>query len=340
MKLGNLYNPFRYGNPVPPDRFIGRENTLHVLFGRIYNGESAVVVGGPHMGKSSLLRYMADEERCMQWLSQQAHTVIPVEFDGHTLPVSYQPHDFWKDLLLHVVEYPLHERVQAQVGRVMQNNYGASTLERFFKQLARHQQRVVLLVDEFEALLHNPNLNNAEFLGALRSLSSKTDGLALIAASRLPVAELNRRSSQIIGSPFFNFCIDVLLPPLSPAEIGLLLDTALHQSDVSFSTADSHYIQRMSGRHPFLAQASAAALFEATRRGGTGNDRYTLASTLIQGWAGAHFDERWRYLSERAQQVLRTLAQAETRTSGGQMPRDAGVVDIAQYSHELRSLEP
>jgi hypothetical protein len=95
----------------------------------------------------------------------------------------------------------------------------------------------------------------------------------------------------------------------------------------------------MSGRHPFLAQASAAALFEATRRGGTGNDRYTLASTLIQGWAGAHFDERWRYLSERAQQVLRTLAQAETRTSGGQMPRDAGAVDIEQYSHELRSLE-
>jgi hypothetical protein len=334
-----VFNPFRYGSPVPPERFIGRENTLNVLFSRLHHGESAVVVGGPHMGKSSLLRYVACEEVNSAWLAHGTLHIIPVEQDCHGLPGDYQPVDFWRDVLAVVAEQPLERKVKTQLTRVRQSDYGSFTLERFFKLLGQSGRQVLLLIDEFEVLLNHPHLNTPEFFGALRALAIKTDGLALIAASRLPVAELNRRTQQTTGSPFFNFCIDVVLPPLSPADIGTLLDTALSQSDISFSDDDRHYIQRMSGRHPFLAQASAAALFEATRRETRGNERYTLASKLIQDWAGAHFDERWRYLDERVQQVLRTLAQAETRTSAGQIPADTGVTDFEQYSYDLRKLE-
>ncbi len=49
-------NPFLYGRPVPPSRFVGRKEAVRAIFGRTYNGESTVIVGQPHIGKSSLLR--------------------------------------------------------------------------------------------------------------------------------------------------------------------------------------------------------------------------------------------------------------------------------------------
>jgi len=32
-----LYNPFRYGNPVPPEQFKGRKSELRRIIGRIVN---------------------------------------------------------------------------------------------------------------------------------------------------------------------------------------------------------------------------------------------------------------------------------------------------------------
>jgi len=86
-------------------------------------------------------------------------------------------------------------------------------------------------------------------------------------------------------------------------------------------------------------RVSVAALFEATRRNAHDGDRYMVASSLIQDWARAHFDERWQYLSERAREVLQMLAQAETRTRDGQVPPNAAVHDLDTYTHELHNLE-
>jgi hypothetical protein len=63
-------NPFLYGKPVPPVRHVGRQDKVRTLFSRLYNGESTAIVGEPHIGKSSMLRYMADEGVRAQWLSE------------------------------------------------------------------------------------------------------------------------------------------------------------------------------------------------------------------------------------------------------------------------------
>jgi ABC-type phosphate/phosphonate transport system ATPase subunit len=57
-----LLNPFLYGKPVPPARFVGRRDAVRTLFSRLYNGESTAIVGEPHIGKSSLLRYVMDDD--------------------------------------------------------------------------------------------------------------------------------------------------------------------------------------------------------------------------------------------------------------------------------------
>jgi len=61
MNLKPQLNPFLYGTPVPPSRHIGRRDAVRTLLSRLYNGESTAIVGEPHIGKSSLLRCIADE---------------------------------------------------------------------------------------------------------------------------------------------------------------------------------------------------------------------------------------------------------------------------------------
>ena len=43
---------------------------FRTLFGHLYNGESTAIVGEPHIGKSSMLRYMADAGVRAQWLGE------------------------------------------------------------------------------------------------------------------------------------------------------------------------------------------------------------------------------------------------------------------------------
>ena len=94
-----LLNPFLYGKPVPPARFVGRRDAVRTLFSRLYNGESTAIVGEPHIGKSSLLRYVMDDDVRAQWLDNVAPNHFFPEIDYHMLPRSHTPADFWRQAL-------------------------------------------------------------------------------------------------------------------------------------------------------------------------------------------------------------------------------------------------
>jgi ABC-type phosphate/phosphonate transport system ATPase subunit len=76
-------NPFLYGKPVPPGRFVGRRDAVRTLFSRLNNGESTAIVGEPHIGKSSLLRYVVYDDVRAQWLSKAASNYFFTEIDCH-----------------------------------------------------------------------------------------------------------------------------------------------------------------------------------------------------------------------------------------------------------------
>ena len=219
--------------------------------------------------------------------------------------------------------------------------FGSFTLEGLFRLLARSGCQVILLIDEFDALLHHPNFNTAEFFGALRSLSTRTDGLVLITASRLSVAEMNRRGQEItpLGSPYFNPFTEVQLLPLNPTEVDRLLDQTLTGTDVTFSQDDRAYIRRMAGQHPYLTQAAAAALFDAIAQGKVGEERYHTAGRTLRRRTAAHFDELWRHLKPGAQTAMVILTLAELK---GQVDRrDFDMGDLGRldwYDPELSRL--
>jgi AAA-like domain len=340
MEQYNL-NPFLYGNPVPPNRFIGRRDSIRVVFSRIYNCESTAIIGEPHIGKSSALRYIASDQVRSEWLGDVVSRCALIEVDCHLLPEGYQPIDFWAYVLDQLENTFTDPAIQTQIEVVRRSKFGSFTLERLFRLLGQNNLRVILIIDEFEALLHHPNFNTAEFFGALRSLSARTNGLLLVTASRLPIAEMNRRSEEInpLGSPFFNIFTEVRLLPLRPREVDMLLDQALEKIDVMLSDTDRTYIKRVSGRHPYLVQMAAAALFEAVAQGEAGQTAYTEASKMLRGWADSHFHDVWRSLGEKMRSALAVLALVEDQVQTGRSDAHIGGLEILeQHDQELRWL--
>jgi hypothetical protein len=317
MNLKPQLNPFLYGTPVPPSRHIGRRDAVRTLLSRLYNGESTAIVGEPHIGKSSLLRYIADESVRREWLGKMWEQHLFVDIDCHLFPVECKPDDFWQQVLARVKAAATDGALKQQCEIVVQNNFGSFTLEGLFKLLAKKEWRVVLLIDEFDALLNHPNFTKAEFFGALRSLATRTDALVVITASRLSVAQMNRKSREInpYGSPFFNNVIEVRLLPLARDDAQQLIATTLQRAGnaIAFSPDDCAFLFPLAGRHPFLLQVAGASLFDAIADGKQAQAREQSATQVFHRHAAAHFEDFWRHLAPNEQRALLLLALAQYR---------------------------
>lgn len=151
---------------------------------------------------------------------------------------------------------------QAHLQHCESHEYSENTLEALFQSLTSHSQRLILLIDEFDSLLHHPVFNSAAFFGGLRAAASfSRGGLAVVIASRLPLAQLNVRTQTInpSGSPFFNIYAEITLTALADKDVDHLLDRA----GDTFVKGDRRLLRQLSGGHPYLLQAAAAALWDA-----------------------------------------------------------------------------
>jgi hypothetical protein len=307
-------NPFIYPGPVPVERFVGREEELHSLLSRIATGQNTAVVGEPNIGKSSLLKYLYECDDCHARLGEKAARTVFVFQDCHLLPGSLTPAGFWRQVLAHVWETCPDETVRGAVDwAATKGEFGSYALERVFRVVTQRGWRLVLLIDEFDSLLHHAGFNTAEFFGALRSLATRFTGLALVTASRLSVAEMNRQSEELnpYGSPFFNGFIEINLRPFDDDDVNALLDKALAGTGVAFDARDRDFLHAMAGRHPFLLQAAAGALYDAIVAGKRGDARYYQAGRTFYKQTADHLSGFWRHLDPRARTAATILCLAE-----------------------------
>jgi len=300
-----VFNPFFYGNPVSPAQFLDRRRELRRITGRIANqGQSTAVVGEPRSGKTSLLEYLAaPETRDDLYGSGREEKLFFSLIDNQALGGECDQARFW-ELALH----PFYEKVirpdpdpyspLIQAYQTCQeSDFGTFTLERLLARMNAERWRFVLLLDEFDALLHHTVLSCAEFFGGLRALASRSRGaLALVIASRRPLTDLNKDTQQFsrTGSPYFNFLDEITLGPLPDKYVTELLRRAGDR----FTTADRRFITKVAGGHPYLLQVAASELWEAytegqddpyRRRQQAGQSLYDKATLIL--------DDTWRLWS-------------------------------------------
>jgi len=334
-------NPFFYGNPVPPDQFIDRRRELRRITGRIVNqGQSTAIVGEPRSGKTSLLDYLAAPEACQLYDACEKRLVFSY-LDAHTLGGEFSQAQFWE-----VALRPLHERAVAPkpdspLARAYEtcreNDFGCFVLERFLAQVELTVWRLVLMLDEFDVLLHHPILNSAEFFGGLRALASRSRGaLALVIASRRPLESLNKDTQQFsrTGSPYFNFLDEIILGPWPDKDIAELLQRAGDR----FTTDDRRFIAEVAGGHPYLLQVAASELWEAYEEGKRDpTRRRQQAGQKLYGKAAEILGDTWRLWSPATRRAFTAVALAHIPAKS-RLYVERLVRDMPDLELELRAL--
>lgn len=309
-----MSNPFFYGNPVRPDQFLDRRRELRRIVGRIVNqGQSTAVVGEPRSGKTSLLDYLAAPETRAELYGGSGERLLFSYLDAQTLGSEFSQAQFWEYAL-----HPLREKATpdpasplAQAYRTCrENDFGCFVLERLLAQMKADGWRLVLLLDEFDALLYHPVLNKAEFFGSLRSLASRNRGaLALVIASRRPLTELNKETQQLsrTGSPYFNFLSEVTLAPWPNKDVEALLRRAER-----FTPDDRRFVVQVAGGHPFLLQAAASELWEAYAEGlGDTGEHRQQAGQILYDKAALILEDTWRLWSPATRKAFTIVALAD-----------------------------
>ncbi len=331
-------SPFLHGNIVPPSHFYNRRREVRRLLNRLTQGGSTALIGQPHSGKTSLLHYILAPEKRQAIVGDALDTCIFHFLDAHTFGGVNQP-AFWQHALEPLTYQFPRGPINDLYATSQANAFGTFTLEKLFATLQEEQGRLVLLLDEFDALLNHPALNCVEFYGSLRSLASRYNSLALVVTTRRSLDFLNQNTQSLNphGSPYFNIFSELRLGPLPQKDAADLLA----QANNAFNVQDRQFLFRLSGRHPYLLQLAADCLWEAHHEGKRGEVRYQIAAHELYDQVHDHFNDTWRTWSQAERKVVTAVALHEIPylATGHVFQTDALARDLEDYSAELRGLQ-
>lgn len=333
-------NPFIWGRALSPTEFVGRKKELRYVLGRLASRQSTAIIGAPHSGKTSLLNLLADAATRQQVADGRFDHHLFSFLDAQALRAVETQAAFWA-LALHplaqVLEAGAFNSVAEFYHTAQQNGFGAFVLEQLLKELAKAGGRLVLLLDEFDDFLTHPKLHSAEFYGSLRSLASRSPGLVVVIAARRELEQLNRLTQQINphGSPYFNVFTEVRLGALSDKEMADLL------AQGNLDQQDRRFVAAISGKHPFLAQAAAAMVWEAQAEGLQGDRRYRQAGERVYQETISHFANTWQVWTPETRKVITIIAlsQIPYLVTGHVFMEGRLAKDLADYTPELEVLE-
>jgi transcriptional regulator with XRE-family HTH domain len=309
-------NPFTYGNAISePARFFGRQREIAQIFSRLCNDEfeSSSLVGGRSMGKTSILNYLAHPQ------VRRAHgldldTYLFTYLDLQMLDRDTTPAQLWKQILRQMARCAPN----AEVRRILDKTRATAALNTFalanlFSNIDRHDQHIVLLLDEFEAVTKNPNFG-ADFFYGLRSLAIHHN-LALITSSRQELVELCH-SESIRSSPFFNIFANINVGLFTEAEAQELITCSLAKSDIQFTAAELERIFRLAGYHPYFLQIACSFLFDAYTHHLSPDERITYLSREYREKATPQLDNYWHSSDDHEKIILMALTLLERQAKG------------------------
>lgn len=290
-----MRNPYIVGRWLRGDDHYGRERLLQYLLDS--TDPAMWVVGTRRMGKTSLLRQM-------EWMLERREgaELVPLFWD---LQGSETKEDFDYEIFLAVEDET--ERFQ-QYGVDVDALYGQDAiriLRALQRALRRHNKRLLLLIDEGEALI-NLAKNDDQALARLRKAFQSGGMRTVITATKL-LMQLNDLTRHWLTSPFlFGFSL-VNLWSLDPDSSMDLVLQRQREIDVEVSQERVEQILMHTHRHPYLIQYLCYRLFET--QDGKGvlreiREEDLRADHLLSGF----FEIDFEYLAPTERQILLTVA--------------------------------
>ena len=309
-------NPYIFRGPVhDPEMFFGRTHELNEIAAFLRGNQSISIVGPRKIGKTSLLFHLMRPEvwpdlglgedilfvylDC-EVLGEGGHEEILGQFAGEIASVLDERG---------LPPEPALERAMDKPSRL--------SFEGAIRKLNRRGLRVVLILDEFERLSTNANLD-VNFFNALRSAAGRYK-LAFLTGSARPLIQLtySGKSQEILSSPFFNIFAPLFLGLLPENEARQLIRGPVEKPGFSagaatkpgfFPPATEDFIYALVGGHPLALQVACFHAFDAPDDTAEIERRTTLE-------LAPHFQYYWHNLTPAEQNTLRQLASAAARAS-------------------------
>jgi len=302
-----MSNPYVSRGPVrDPAMFFGRENELREIAAFLRGNQSVSIVGPRKIGKTSLLFHLMrpptftslglDENFLFVYLDCE------VLGDG-----SHE--EIFGQFAVEIAE-ALHERGQAPEPALDEaaDKPGRLAFERAIRRLNQRGLRIILLLDEFERLSTNQNLD-VNFFNALRSAAGRYQ-LAYLTASARPLIQLtySGRSQEILSSPFFNIFAPLYLGLLSEADARQLIRQPSQAAGITFSPEVEDFICGLVGGQPLALQVACFYSMDHP------NDPDAVEQAACQELA-AHFQYYWHNLTPAEQAILRQVDEIAGRAA-------------------------
>ena len=258
-------NPFVVGQPVSPQRFVGRLSEIEAAFDQIFNRSHLAIWGGPGMGKSSFLEKLASPE-AWEERGEDPSNVVIVLLTGESIS-PFTASSFWREVL-NIMKDKLESdpTLQSDIQTLLETGQTTKdSLRQVLRKLGKTGKFLVLLVDDYDAALREneqyTTVDMQTFLSECRNLTyhaQERKYLSMIVTSLKRLNELGPPLNPA-SSPWYNHYLFQSLKPLTQTEVERLLGI------ISITPALQEAIREIAGGHPALLQIAGSLLYRDLR---------------------------------------------------------------------------
>ncbi|CAG0956397.1 MAG: protein kinase [Anaerolinea sp.] len=314
-------NPYISRGPVRQSHlFFGRVHEMQEIAAFVRGNQSIAVVGQRKIGKTSLLFHLMRPET-RETYNIPPETVIAY-LDCEVLGTSTTEEIFGQfsgeiAATLSEMGLPAEPALETAIQKPSRLAF-----EGALRKLNQRGLRIVLILDEFERLSTNTQLD-VNFFNALRSAAGRYPLVFITAAAR-PLIELtySGQAQEILSSPFFNIFAPLFLGLLSGEDSYCLITELSSGAGVTFSEEVINFIYELAGGHPLALQVACFHAFNMP-------DNLSMVEESTTRELNAHFQYYWRNLTQTEQEALIRLNEASARVHNDTTLR-AALRDLVQ----------
>jgi len=294
-----MTNPYVYRGPLhESSSFYGRRHELNEIGAFLKGNQSISLVGPRKIGKTSLLFHLLRKETRKRLELDQEYLFVYLDCEvlgdgGHEELFGQFAAEI--EATLDLYQLPIDPVISSAVSQP-----GRIPFERAVRWLNQQGRRVIMMLDEFERLSVNPNLN-VNFFNALRSAASRYR-LAFLTASAKPLIQLtySNQSQDILSSPFFNIFAPQFLGLFSREEATQAIQEPAQSAGSPFTPEQAEQIYLLAGGHPLAIQVAGFYAYEHR-----GQDRLVEERTMQE--LNPHFQYYWHNLTRSEQKTMMLL---------------------------------
>jgi GTPase SAR1 family protein len=334
-----MRNPFKVGQPVPPESFVGRQSLIDTAFDQINNRSNLAIWGGPGMGKTSFLNLLKSEE---VWQSQEIDPSQAIIVYLNCLEIRpFIAANFWRKIIHSIGQKTKDDAIRQIIKKLLEKSKSTKDhLLYILRKIGEQNKFLVLLLDDYDTTLNShPRYTKTDievFLTECRNLAYHSEERKYLSMIVTSLRRLNEKDPNIItpdGSPWYNHFVFQPLKPLNDKEIGILL------SGIPMTGEVRDGIEEIAGGNPAFLQNTGFLLYSKRRSGETLNAEI-FAKEFVK--ATEHFfQDIWQLADKTEQALLMLIALYQLKNRVQKTDYDLSDISIifSQKERELMNLE-